>query len=192
LTNDCSVTSFNDDSKSNSLCALGSEETQVLCLERIVRRLLNSSEKIFGFTSKRGIVDFHLIALDDSHISWDVVSALQSHQITWNETTSIDSFLVSVSDDHSARRDEILKLGHELSRLGSLHVGEDSGNNNHTSQHEAQVEVRRIFSVNGKANKTEEGSEPQQETEEASHFVDEHAVPRHNALLCERVLAPLG
>jgi len=191
---DGSVSSSEDDTLSGTTSALGSEEGDVSGLEDVLVLVLEVTEEVLGLTSEGGVVDLHLVDLEEDKIGGDVVTTLDLDEITLDELTGGEGAPLSVSADFGGLGDEVLEIIHEGGSLGGLHVGEDTGEEHDDSEHDTEVQVSLVFLVflDGVSNETEEGTEPEEEREETSLLFEEDAIPWLGFLLGEGVFTILS
>jgi len=142
LTNESSVTSPDANTESGTLSALSTEEGCVLGLkDRVCRVKLRGHEDFNRLTSKGSIVDLHLVGLEDDEIARDVLTTLNADDIAGDHVLGGALSLLSISDDVTLGRDEVLELSHHFGGLGGLLIGENRGNEHDGSEHNTEVEV---------------------------------------------------
>jgi hypothetical protein len=197
-TNDGVVTSSEDDTSTLTSGALGTEEADILGLENVGVSLVWETEKLFGFTSKRRVVNLHLGGLEKDGVSGNVVTTFDDDQVTNDEVLGRDGLLLAVTDDSCGSGDEVVEFVHQGSGLGGLLVREATSNESDSSQHNTEIQVGLIVVVgvllglDTVTNETKEGTEPKKKGEETSHFFKEHTVPGKSFLLSEGVLTLFG
>jgi hypothetical protein len=142
LTNDGGVTSLEANTSSFTSSAHGSAESNVLGLKDVIDgRKLWINEDVLRLTSEGSVVYFHLVALEDADVAWDVFTSLDLDNVSWHNVLGIYLSISAISDDVSNRWDKVLELSHHFSRFGSLHVRENTSGECDGSQHDSKVKV---------------------------------------------------
>jgi hypothetical protein len=180
LSNNGRVSCSEADTSSGSSCALGSKESDVLGFENVswwLERWIDMD--VLRFSGKRSIVDFHLIALVNNYIAWDVLTTLDDDNISWNDVLSINLLLDTISDNCSNWWNEILELCHHFCRFGCLGIRETPGQKGNSSKYDTEIQIGLITLVDLDtiSNETKERSEPKQKGEETCHLTEKDTIP---------------
>jgi hypothetical protein len=191
-TNESSVTSPDANTTTGSFSALGTEEAGILGLEDgMCCWNLGSHEDLNGLTSEGSIVDLHLVGFEDNKIARDVLTTFDLDDVAGAHFSGSDSSLLATSDDVAHWRNEVLELGHHFGGLGSLLIGENSGNEHDGSEYNTKIEVGPISLIflDNIGDDTEDCTGLEEEGEETSELVQEEAVPWDLLLLGELVVS---
>jgi hypothetical protein len=194
LTNNSVVTGLEADTSTFSSGARGTEESNVLGLEDVLSWInLWVNLNIFRFTSQRGVVDFHLVTLENDYIAWDILTSLDLDDVTWNNHLGINLLWLSVPDNECYWWDEVLELSHHFSGFGGLHVREDTSQEDDGTKHNTQVQVGLILLVllDTETDEAKEASCPKKKGEETGQLMQEDNVPWSTFLLLKSVVTPL-
>lgn len=132
------------------------------------------TEEKVRLSREGGVIDLEFSGLDDSDISGDLVSGTEFDDVSWDELGSIDLDLLAVSDGGALRWEEVFEGVHEGVRLGGLHVGDGSRQENDDEEHDGEVDVGETLGGGEEiGHDTEASSDPEHDGEPVGDFFEE-------------------
>ncbi len=81
------------------------------------------------------------MSFQDTNIGRNTITKFDLNQITHRELFGLDGNFLSIADDKSELRNQILKRLHNFATLSLLKVGEDTRHNYDSRQYNTQVQL---------------------------------------------------